>query len=111
MRFPFFALVSLISFAASAETAGPAAAGRDRREIPARYKWNLAALYPTEQAWDAARVALADRVAKLARFEGKLGVSPAALYDALNEMAKVNDDVDRLYVYASARADEDTRQS
>lgn len=109
MRFPFFALVSLISFAASAETTG--AAGRDRREIPDRYKWNLAALYPSEQAWDTARASLAERVSKLSRFEGKLGASPAALYDALNEMAKVGNDLDRLYVYASARADEDTRQS
>ena len=88
----------------------PAHAG-DRAQIPEKYRWNLGDLYPTEAAWTAARDALAKRLPGLATHKGHLGDSPQALAAALDSMFSFDLDLTRLAVYASARADEDTRAS
>src|SRR5687768_15327539 len=98
MRKPLVALFSIVSIAASADTAVPGG-GKERRDIPDKYKWNLAALYPNEAAWNTARASLAQRIPQLARFQGKLGVSAAALYEALDAIYKLSNELERLYVY------------
>ena len=58
---------------------GPAAA-RERSEIPDTYKWNLADLYPSVEAWQAAREDLGRRVTAFGRHRGHLGDSAEALW-------------------------------
>jgi len=72
-------------------------------------KWNTADLYPTEDAWAAAKAGLTARIPKLAQYQGKLGESPERFYAALNDIFETQKDLSRLQVYASMRADEDTR--
>ena len=93
---------------ALAAPAGPASA-KERSEIPEAYKWNLDELYPSEAAWEAARVALAGRIPSLAKHKGHLGDSPGALLAALKLKSELELDLTRLYVYAASRSDEDTR--
>jgi oligoendopeptidase F len=88
--------------------AAPAAA-RERAEIPERYRWNLADLYPSDDAWRAARDDLARRIPALAGHRGTLGQSADSLARALEAMSAASLDLSRLFVYASARSDEDTR--
>jgi oligoendopeptidase F len=88
--------------------AGPAAA-LERSEVPAKYTWNVADLYPSEQAWREARDELKRRIPLLARHRGHLGDSAQALAAGLSEIAGVRRDLERLYAYASCRHDEDTR--
>jgi len=85
------------------------AAAKERSEIPDAYKWNLDDLYPSEAAWEQARADVAARLPKLAAHRGRLGDSPAALLAALQLKSAIELDLTRLYVYASARSDEDTR--
>jgi oligoendopeptidase F len=81
----------------------------ERSEIPAKYRWNLGDLYPSDAAWAAARDAFPARIAGLAPHRGHLGDSPQALLAGLDAMSGLSLDLSRLAVYASARADEDTR--
>jgi oligoendopeptidase F len=94
----------------AAALAAPAAA-RERSEIPEGYTWNLADLFASEADWVKAREAAAARIPGLSAHRGHLGDSPAALLSALDELFAVNLDLERLYVYASTRSDEDTREA
>jgi len=89
--------------------AAPAAGAKERSEIPDKYKWNLADLYPSEQAWSQARAELEKRIPQLARHRGHLGDSAQALQRGLDEMFGIDRDLSRLAVYASSLSDEDTR--
>ena len=84
---------------------------RDRAKIPDKFKWNLADLYPTEEAWRAAKDKLVAAVPKAATFKGTLGSSPARLADALDTVNALGKDLQRVYLYASLLADQDTRVS
>jgi oligoendopeptidase F len=88
--------------------AAPAAA-RERAEIAEKYTWNLADLYPSDQDWKAARDDLRKRLPALASHRGHLGDSAEALWRALDASFGLQRDLERLYVYASSRADEDIR--
>jgi oligoendopeptidase F len=88
----------------------PAAArSTERSEIPARYKWDLSALYPSEGAWQTARQGIEKRIPELARFRGRLGSSPESLALGLDRMMDLDRDIARLSTYASQLNDEDQR--
>jgi oligoendopeptidase F len=89
--------------------AAASAAAKERSEIPERYKWKLSDLYPSDEAWRAARDDLAKRIPALAAYKGKLGESAGTLRRALDAGFGVKRDLEKLVAYASARSDEDTR--
>jgi oligoendopeptidase F len=100
--------------AALALTAAPPtpSASRDRAQVPEKYRWDLNDLFPSDAAWKEARADVAKRVAAFPdRHQGKLGSSPKALGDALSEMAQISNALERVYVYASLKSDEDTREA
>ena len=84
---------------------------RDRASIPERHKWNVADIYPSDAAWRSGKEKLAADIPKIREFQGTLGSSAARLADALGAAAALNKEAARLYVYASLKADEDTRVS
>jgi oligoendopeptidase F len=88
--------------------AAPASA-RERSEVPDKYKWNLADLYPSEAAWTKARDALRARLPRLTEHQGHLGDSADALFRAFDAIYGAQLELSRLAVYADARSDEDTR--
>jgi oligoendopeptidase F len=100
----------LVTLLAGLALAAPAAA-RERSEIPDRYRWNLKDLYPSDEAWQAARADVAKRIAAIAAHKGKLGQSAEALWRGLDAAFGAEQALSRLYVYASARSDEDTRSA
>ncbi len=83
----------------------------ERAEVPDKYRWNLAELYPDEAAWVAAKKDLVTSIPKLSQWQGKLGTSSATLLAAMTDWERATQSAQRLYVYASARNDEDTRVS
>jgi oligoendopeptidase F len=84
---------------------------RDRGQIPAQYRWDLAPLYPSDDAWRQAKDQLAAQFPKLQQYKGKLGTSAATLLEAANTLYGLNKEMSRLFVYAGLKADEDTRDS
>src|SRR5262245_51485190 len=83
----------------------------ERSEIADKYKWDLGALYPSVDAWTAAREKLAARVPGIAAFQGRLGAAPESLHAALSTMMDLERDLLRLNTYASQLNDEDQRVS
>lgn len=79
--------------------------------IDDKYIWDLSDLYPDLAAWEAARVAAAQRVTKLAKLEGTLGKSSESFLYASDQISAVYKEVVRVYIHASLRADTDTRNA
>jgi oligoendopeptidase F len=91
--------------------AAPATRAVERSEIPEAYKWNLADLYQDEAAWVAAKQELTSIIPKLGQWQGKLGNSSANLLSAMSDWERATLSAQRLYVYANALYDQDTRVS
>jgi oligoendopeptidase F len=90
---------------------GVAVQATERSEIPVKYTWNLADLYPSPQAWEKAKDDIAKRIPGLSAYEGHLGDSPAKLSEALSLYMQLSMELERLGSYAVMRADEDRRVS
>ena len=84
---------------------------QERSQIPDKYKWDLSKIYPSDQAWRAAKDALVAELPKIAAYKGTLGSSPQQLADALELASRLSKDFSRIYVYASMMSDQDTRVS
>ncbi len=84
---------------------------KTRADIPEEFKWNLQDLYPSLDAWKAAKEAVAARFDRIGEFKGKLGNSAADLNAALDYFFAVHKDFMRIYSYASMTSDQDKRES
>src|SRR3569623_1400093 len=81
----------------------------ERKDIPEKYKWKLADLYPSDAAWSNAKDELTAKLPELGKHKGKLGKSAGALLAALQAMFDFDHQLSRLSVYASSQSDEDVR--
>lgn len=88
-----------------------AAHAKERSEVPANLKWRTSDLYASDDAWRAEHVALGKRVHELDAYKGRLGESAATFAAALQLRSELDLALTKLYVYASMRSDEDTRDS
>ena len=84
---------------------------RDRSKIPDEHKWDLAAVYPSDEAWRTEKEKLATALPKLRNFHGALASSASRMADALELQSDLDKELSRLYVYAAMKSDEDTRVS
>jgi oligoendopeptidase F len=100
------ATVLLISLASAS-----AAQERDRSKVPAQYKWDLSALYPTDGAWRSEKEKLAAELPKLKEYQGTLASSAQRLADALETESRMEKELRRLSMYAGLISDQDTRVS
>ena len=106
-------LLSLAIFAATvcALTMVVSAQERDRSKVSDKYTWDLTHIYPSDEAWRAAKDKLVAEFPKLKEFKGTLGSSAARLADALELGTRLSKEFARAYVYASMMSDTDTRVS
>lgn len=79
-------------------------------DVPAgKAAWDLTDLYPTLEAWDAARQKVLAALPRLSAYQGTLGTSAEAMAKAFTDISDVSKEADRVAVYAGLRADEDLR--
>jgi oligoendopeptidase F len=109
VRFRHFRRLGVFAIAGGALTIS--AQERDRSKIPNRYKWDLTAIYPSDEAWREAKDKLAGLLPSMRDFKGTLARSPARLADALELSTRLSKELNRVYVYASMMSDQDTRVS
>lgn len=81
----------------------------DRAEIPANLKWDLARVFPDWDAWEGEFAAIEAALPSLAARRGTLARSPGDLLGAVTDMLEVRRRLGVVRVFASLRADEDTR--
>ncbi len=84
---------------------------RDRKDIPEQYKWNIEDMYADQDAWEADYKKSEAAAEAFASWSGKLGDSAENLLGAFTDRDALWLDVERLYVYARMRRDEDNRVS
>jgi oligoendopeptidase F len=84
---------------------------RDRTRIPDKYKWNLADIYPNDEAWNNAKLKLTADYPKISAFQGKLSESAEQLFKCLDLSDHIKKEYVRLMCYASMKSDLDTRDA
>ena len=106
-----YVTISILSFGLIGLTLTLTGQERDRLKILDKYKWNLADIYPDDQAWRSAKEQLAKELPQMKMFQGKLGTSAATLANALDKYFGFDKELSRLYVYAQMLSDQDTRDA
>jgi len=71
--------------------------------------WDLSDIFPNNEAWDEARLALLERIPELQSYQGRLGESPEVLLEALRLQSEVTQEAYKVIVYAGMMSDEDQR--
>jgi oligoendopeptidase F len=84
---------------------------RDRSKIPDRYKWKLTDIYPSDDAWKAAKEDLTRRIPSVKQYRGKIASSAAALLGCFSLVSDLSKEFARLNTYAGLSSDMDTRES
>jgi oligoendopeptidase F len=84
---------------------------RDRSKIPDTYKWDLTAIYPSDETWRSAKEKLVAQLPTLREPQGKLASSSKVLADAMENQSHLEKELTRLYLYAMLISDQDTRES
>jgi oligoendopeptidase F len=79
----------------------------ERDEADKRWQWRLEDLYPTNEEWEKEFNQANARLPEVAAWEGQLGESAKALLQALESVASLSLQVEKLYCYAQMRRDED----
>jgi oligoendopeptidase F len=82
-----------------------------REELPEALTWNLATIYESDEAWQAAYDDLEERLAGAGLFADKATNSGTDLYDALQYGLGLMRDLEKVYVYASMKNDQDTNNN
>lgn len=79
-----------------------------RSEIPEQYRWRLEDIYPDQQAWDHDYAAVREWLGEIRTYSGRLGESGQTLLACLSLRDRIDEKLERLYVYARMRRDEDS---
>jgi len=82
----------------------------ERSEIDPKYTWDLTAMYPNLQAWEADFKSCEQSVGELAAMKGTVSKSPEALLRYLTFNDDLSVKFSRVASYASLLKDQDTRQ-
>lgn len=82
-----------------------------RDEIDEQYRWNLADIYPSTDAWEKDFSLIESQLNDLQKYKGKLGKSAKNLEACLKESVELEKVLDDLYVYAYLLKDQDTKNS
>jgi len=84
---------------------------KKREEIPLEFTWNLESIFATNDHWEQDYQALQQRLPELEALAGTLAQSGKALLAVLQKRDEIYEELERLYVFASMRKDEDTTNS
>ncbi|OUM86073.1 MAG: oligoendopeptidase F [Bacillus thermozeamaize] len=78
-----------------------------RDEIDARYKWKLEDIYPSDEQWEQDFAEARAMVEKFSQYRGQVTASADKLLEAIRAYEQINQRLEKLYVYARMRSDED----
>ncbi|HSC64938.1 MAG TPA: oligoendopeptidase F [Caldimonas sp.] len=82
---------------------------RNRAEIPAEYRWDFSAIYPSWAAWEEGMKEMDSRMDAFAKLQGTLAQGPDALLKAYQSFDEIGKLQYRLYRYPQLQRDVDTR--
>ncbi len=82
---------------------------KSRDQIDPKYKWNTEAMYPDDEEWENDYKKTEKLAEDFPRFAGHLGENPLLLSEAFAAKDALWQKVEKVYVYARMKKDEDTR--
>lgn len=80
-----------------------------RDQIDSQYKWNIEAMYSDEEDWKRDYQIVEEKAKDFVQYSGRLGESPQLLLEALQKKDNIWLILERVYVYARMKKDEDNR--
>ena len=80
-----------------------------RSDIDAKYKWDMTAVYPSEEAWEDDLNLVKKLYPRLGDYKGRLLSSPEVLLESIELRNQVNQTLWKLYHYASNSSNADVR--
>ncbi len=80
----------------------------ERSEVDEEYTWDLESIYATDDDWEDASEAVAERVTDLAAYEGQVTDDAKTLLEVLELRDEIMREVSMVAAYARMRRDEDT---
>lgn len=80
----------------------------NRSEVPKEETWDLEAIYPNVEAWEEAFREVKELIPEVEAFKGRLAQSSDVLLDLLKKQDELTQKLDKVYVYAHMKSDEDT---
>ncbi|MBR1843228.1 MAG: oligoendopeptidase F [Oscillospiraceae bacterium] len=78
-----------------------------RKDVPVDFTWNLADIFPSDDAWYKENEALKAMPERISAYQGRLGESADTLYDALKLEDEISCRLEPLFGYASCSLDVD----
>lgn len=105
------ALITLILLFATVATADAQSKAKTRDEIPAKYKWNLAEIYPDWKAWEADMSLLDKKISEFAALQGTLAKSSSDLLRAYKLFDEISMLAIQAYRYPQLTRDTDMRDN
>lgn len=78
-----------------------------RADVAIDDTWDLTAIYPTDEAWEAAIASVRADLPALAAFQGTLGAGAEQLLHAVQLEESIGERLSRIFSYAGLRKDED----
>ncbi|WP_096467709.1 oligoendopeptidase F [Aneurinibacillus soli] len=78
-----------------------------RSEVKQENKWKLEDMFPSDAAWEDEYKQVQQHIEEMGHYKGKLAQSPSVLADCLKTYEKLGLAMERVYVYARMRRDED----
>lgn len=81
----------------------------ERKDVASKYLWKVSDIYPSDEAWEEA-YRQAENAISFQSYAGRLG-DPEALLALFRRQEEVGKQLERLYLYAHMRHDEDSRLS
>ncbi len=99
--------IAAMAFVSLAVAAKPET--RNRAEIPAQYKWDFAAIFPSWEAWEAGMREMETKMDAFAALKGSLAGGPAAVLKAYQDYDDIGILQYKVYRYAQLQRDVDTR--
>ncbi len=82
---------------------------KTRDQIESKYKWNIEAMYPDEKEWEEDYKKAEELGDEFLSFAGRLSESPDVMLEAFRLKDQIWQTVEKVYVYARMKSDEDTR--
>ena len=82
---------------------------KNRTEIPEKDKWNIEKMYPDNASAEADLNASVKAAEEYGKYRGRLSESASVLADALTESDRLEQKLERAFVYARMKLDEDNR--
>jgi oligoendopeptidase F len=79
-----------------------------RSEIPLKHTWDVASVFPSDEAWESEFQRVAEELASLGRFRGRLGDGPDTLADWFETALPLLLRADRVFLYARMGHNVDT---